>query len=111
MPVVSMPPRLNTGIGDCLKVFFDTWKIKASQRCSCADIKETLNLTPPAEVERRLDYYVDQVFDNIKNLSGIMGGLVKAGAFLMPGTARDQIKTALSECISKAKEQNAPEAS
>jgi hypothetical protein len=97
------PPEINSGIGECLKKHFEGWGITATPTCSCRNIQKILDATQPEAVEKFVDYYVEQVFANTANLSGLMGNLIKAASWLAPGTAKDQIRNALLECVNASK--------
>ena len=100
---VSRPPRMSSGIGDCLKAYFDKIGAKQQEGCSCEDIRLQLNKRPPELVLQELDNWVDSVMTNVKYLKGVKGALIKAVNLLLPNTLRTEVKSELLKCMEEAK--------
>lgn len=104
--------RPSSQLGDCLKAKFDVYGVTQKPGCSCKDIQKTLNSSTVEEVERSLMVYVDNIFENVQNLSGIMGNLIKVYSWVSPDSAKTRIRELLQECLEAAKQKalsDAPE--
>jgi hypothetical protein len=105
-------PKASSGLGDCLKAKFESLNVQQKPGCSCRDVQKNLNGSTVAEVEKSLSLYVDSIFENVKNLNGLMGTLVQVYSWISPESAKNRIRELLQGCLDDAKAgalPNAPE--
>ena len=100
---LGMPRRFSSGLGDCLKQKFETYKVKQKPGCSCKDIQKTLNSMTAEEIEKDISLYVDNIFENVQNLSGLVGTAIKVFSWVSPDSAKSRIRELLLECLESAK--------
>lgn len=104
-PPQAKPPRKRTesGIGDCLKAYFDSIGAKQSEGCSCEDIRLQLNKRTADQVEQEIENWIDSVMSNVKYLKGAKGTAIKMANYLLPKTMRNEVKTNLLRCMEESK--------
>lgn len=102
-PMVSASPVKSSGIGDCLKAYFDTIGAKQSPGCSCKDVQAKLNKRSPEQVLKELDSWVGDILENVKNLSGVAGLAAKAAKYIAPNMLREKLKSEILRCLEESK--------
>jgi len=105
---LGMPRRFSSGLGDCLKQKFDAYKVKQKPGCSCKDIQKTLNSMTAEQIEKDISLYVDNIFENVQNLSGLVGTAIKVFSWVSPDSAKTRIRELLLECLESAKAPESP---
>lgn len=104
--VTAMPPRPakpESGIGDCLKKYFDSIGAKQSAGCPCKDIQAKLNKRTPEQVAKEIDNWVGDILENVKNLSGAVGLAAKAAKYIAPSMLREKLKSEILRCLEEPK--------
>lgn len=102
-PVVSAAPVKSSGIGDCLKAYFDSIGAKQSAGCSCKDVQAKLNKRSPEQVQKELDNWAGDILENVKNLTGVTGLVAGAVKYLAPGMLREKLKMEILRCLEESK--------
>lgn len=105
---IGMPRRPSSGLGDCLKQKFEAYSVKQKPGCSCKDIQKTLNSMTAEEIEKDISLYVDNIFENVQNLSGLVGTAIKVFSWVSPDSAKTRIRELLLECLESAKAPESP---
>lgn len=103
-------PKASSGLGDCLKAKFEALNVQQKPGCSCKDVQKNLNGSTVEEVEKAFSLYVDSIFDNVKNLDGLMGTLVQVYSWISPESAKNRIRELLQGCLDAAKAGVSPDA-
>ena len=104
--VTAMPPRPakpESGIGDCLKAYFDSIGAKQSAGCPCKDIQAKLNKRSPEQVTKEIENWVGDILENVKNLSGAVGLAAKAAKYIAPNMLREKLKSEILRCLEESK--------
>lgn len=110
-PVVQIPPppkdikafvsrpKLNSGIGDCVKAKMDSLGLRAQEGCPCKDIQKGLNQKSADEVQQEISSIAQAMLDNTKYLEGKTGKLVRLVSWFAPGMAKSEIESILADCV------------
>lgn len=104
--VTAMPPRPakpESGIGDCLKKYFDSIGAKQTPGCPCKDIQAKLNKRSPEQVAKEIESWVGDILENVKNLSGVAGLAAKAAKYIAPNMLREKLKSEILRCLEESK--------
>ena len=99
----SRPTKPESGIGDCLKKYFDSIGAKQSAGCPCKDIQAKLNKRSPEQVLKEIDSWVGDILENVKNLSGAAGLAAKAAKYIAPNMLREKLKSEILRCLEESK--------
>lgn len=95
--------RTESGIGDCLKKYFDSIKAAQAEGCSCEDVRLQLNKRTSDQVEQELENWLDSIMANVKYLKGVKGTAIKMANYLLPKTMRNEVKSNLLRCMEESK--------